>query len=1055
MRIKKIVMKNLNSIKGKWEIDFENPDYAKNHNQFVISGETGSGKTTILDAITLALYGKTPRLEKILSRQGWEAAYDEIMTRRQTESEASVTYECRNGTFESTLVMKKARNNVDGKISLNFMIRNLGTGENVCDAKTAYSKIEPETVKITNLGYDQFCRSMILAQGQFDRFINANARERSEILEKITGSSYKELGGQIRLKANGIIREIEEMEKEISSFEFLPEEKEDELRREKKEIPGKIGEMQVKINENNKKIVWLETLHKLEMDLRDVQKERKTHEERAELFSESEKTIEKAEMAKNSELAYDGWKNLSDCQDAEKTMLGFKKNEMSSIDENLTRLSDRCDDAGRKLDEKKESEPQFRSMLSKALGLIARRDVESRMLSSVKKRMECAREKLEAEEKECSQIRKKLEDDEKIMSLHESYIAGHAADENLPSVIPAMDEKKKAAVSSLGKISGIEKEIENALHEISEAEKNMKIIENESSIARTELKNLVSSQFELVSEMIRKTVENGKPCPVCGSLEHPSCIIESGERILDDGKGAEVAEKIASLNRKIEEYRKKSASLEGNASGFSENLRILHDNLVSERLNLGKICDGANEILSAWNMSVVPEDVIEGFDNASKRLDESCRSYTENKLSLDKIKTEMQELTTRLNSMNVSETEKTLLKETEDFKSQKKILDDVSEELGLMFGGKFHEENDIKQAENEFNLDLKQLEYNLKIASDLKNNELNQKKIVEGEMKMLESSIEERISELEESEKNLLDALKENGFVSENPVEEFISCRQFIKKLPELKKEMEELKDNDVRTATKLLSAQTRLEKHMSEKPELEDGLTLENLRESNLRLEDEKKFISSREGEISGILLENGKKKMKVLELRKKTESRMDEKRMWMSVQKMIGKCDGSDFLTFVQSLTFKLLIKRANRYFTKILPSYTLVQIPGQVDFKIHSAAFQDSRDDRDVGNMSGGEKFIISLSFALGIAELASKSVRVDSLFLDEGFGTLSGQPLHDSIQALKALELSGKMLGIITHVSEVISEFPQKIETESLKGTSGYSKISGSGIKCIEQ
>ena len=112
------------------------------------------------------------------------------------------------------------------------------------------------------------------------------------------------------------------------------------------------------------------------------------------------------------------------------------------------------------------------------------------------------------------------------------------------------------------------------------------------------------------------------------------------------------------------------------------------------------------------------------------------------------------------------------------------------------------------------------------------------------------------------------------------------------------------------------------------------------------------------------------------------------------------------------------------------------------------VHDENYPDEKDDRPVTNMSGGERFIISLSLALGIAELASRNVRVDSLFLDEGFGTLSGEPLTQAINALKSLQSNGKMLGIITHIEAVIQEFDQKIE--AIKKNGGVSELRGSGI-----
>ena len=95
MRITKLEFENLNSLKGKWSIDFTHPDYARNHDIFVIHGPTGSGKTTLLDAITLALYGRTPRLEAINNGEGG----NEIMTRGTGFCRAAVTYSCKKGVF--------------------------------------------------------------------------------------------------------------------------------------------------------------------------------------------------------------------------------------------------------------------------------------------------------------------------------------------------------------------------------------------------------------------------------------------------------------------------------------------------------------------------------------------------------------------------------------------------------------------------------------------------------------------------------------------------------------------------------------------------------------------------------------------------------------------------------------------------------------------------------------------------------------------------------------------------------------------------------------------
>ncbi len=190
MRILQVRFKNLNSLVGEWLIDLTHPAFTSD-GIFAITGPTGAGKTTILDAICLALYGRTPRLNKV-NKSG-----NVIMFRQTGECFAEVTFETQNGRFRCHWSQYRSRKKPGGELQApRHEIANADSGE-ILDA-TLRGVAELVESK-TGMDFDRFTRSMLLAQGGFAAFLQAASDERAPILEQITGT---EIYSQISIRVH-------------------------------------------------------------------------------------------------------------------------------------------------------------------------------------------------------------------------------------------------------------------------------------------------------------------------------------------------------------------------------------------------------------------------------------------------------------------------------------------------------------------------------------------------------------------------------------------------------------------------------------------------------------------------------------------------------------------------------------------------------------------------------------------------------------------------------------------------------------------------------------
>ena len=158
------------------------------------------------------------------------------------------------------------------------------------------------------------------------------------------------------------------------------------------------------------------------------------------------------------------------------------------------------------------------------------------------------------------------------------------------------------------------------------------------------------------------------------------------------------------------------------------------------------------------------------------------------------------------------------------------------------------------------------------------------------------------------------------------------------------------------------------------------------------------------------------------------------------------IGSADGKKYRNFAQGLTFRLMVFHANRQLEKMTDRYLLIRDERQL-LELNVVDSYQADEIRATKNLSGGESFIVSLTLALGLSKMASQKVRVDSLFLDEGFGTLDEEALETALETLSGLQQDGKLIGIISHVSALKERISTQINITPVSG--GRSSLSGPG------
>ena len=494
MRIEKVVIENINSLFGKFEIDFTNSAF--DEGLFAIVGPSGAGKSTVLDAMCLALYGRTPRITV-------SAEHDDAMNRNCDGCRAEATFvsggKRYTGLFEHRRTLRSAKPFMPPKNELYEVLAD-STKKALSDNST---QAKQKIIEIIGLDYDQFTRSVMLAQFKFAEFLSANSGQRAEILEQVSGTDiYRRISVAVYNKQKQYKTQLEEIRIRKETINVLEPEQIANIKGELKKIDGSIAWLESIKTKTDESIAAIIDKKQSEKSLNEFAEKKlriaKTLEVKAKELEQAQ-AEEKKQKQNTAELAL----KLRAVRELDIKTAAAKKEEDRLIREIVLAEDDI-------LKQKKIILAILKKHLPDA------DDGQLRQLYEADNEAQIIREHLSAELKQAEKSEGGLK--EQRRKLLDGREEKEWADglERLEAVLPLIKAKMeiKTAKAELD-------ELRKRLGKLKSDEKTL-----ESRAKENDEKFLYAKLQEKYADQRKKLVE-GEPCPLCGALEHPS----AGEQI--------------------------------------------------------------------------------------------------------------------------------------------------------------------------------------------------------------------------------------------------------------------------------------------------------------------------------------------------------------------------------------------------------------------------------------------------------------------------------------------------------------------------------------------
>ena len=953
MKILAIRLKNLTSIEGMVEVDFT-AEPLHSAGIFAISGPTGAGKSTLLDALCLALYDKSPRfatsvesvnLADVGDNQINQSDVRNLLRRGTSDGYAEVDFLGIDGRrYRSRWSVRRTRNKISGSLQPQTLeVKELDTEKEFQGTK---KELLIQLVELVGLTYEQFTRTVLLAQNDFATFLKSKGAAKAELLEKLTGTGvYSRISQEVYARNKAAQEEVTLIQNRMNVIELMPEEellalqKEKELSAEKRVTGIKL------LAEQNEQLNVVRSL-KMQEDLW-KKKQQEEQEEQARL-----KMLQGALASQEEGLVHfkAQWEAIQpDLKKARQLDV-----QIQSQQDSYTQSKQMLQSANKQVSEQEQKMRMATEQLQVSYSSL------NRLLNHVG--IEKALQLEQVEEilrQEADKLTAGINTNEERLLRLNSFGYPLLTEEQMKLQKELTRQQNirqltETQTKTKAEIERLEKETTDCLKQLTEQETALKVTQRLYENVRMAVGKDVKA--------LRQQLQEGEACPVCGSTAHPyhqeQEVVDTLFRSIEQEYNAAVANCQQINNRSIVLQRDwtHQKMVDGQ---IGEQLAALYKAGI----------DAGNEEQIQHRLTELAERILEyrnlyaewqRSDEEIKKMRAYCEALRENvslcRLAMQKVSSAKEQLVLLQNAASA---------EQKRFEVIEKALNVLRQERSQLLKGKSADEAEavVAKREKELNLALEKARKEVEAVH-------NRLSGLQGEMKQITLAI----GELQEQYKKI-----------GSP-----------EQLPEIIKKQQE----------------------------------------ENLNTE---RALSTMEAR----LLQQAKNKLTVEQIAKELAEKQTIAERWAKLNKLIGSADGAKFKVIAQSYTLNLLLLHANKHLSYLSKRYKLQQVPDTLALQVIDCDMCD--EIRTVYSLSGGESFLISLALALGLSSLSSNNLKVESLFIDEGFGSLDAESLRTAMEALEQLQMQGRKIGVISHVQEMSERISVQVQV--------HKKVNGKSVLTV--